>query len=907
MTADRAMQLDPAYLEELYEQWKQDPSSLDGSWQLFFQGFDLASCPRTCIASDQSRDQSRLASLIYNYRDQGYRMADTNPLQPPPAALPDLALDNFGFDEEDLDRVFDTGHLGGPQRATLKEILQILHQTYCGHIGVEYLHVQDVHIRRWLQTQMEPVRNKLALDRERKLDILERLIDAELLETFINRHYLGQKRFSLEGSETLIPLVHTFIDLAPRLEVEEILIGMSHRGRLNVLANLLDKSYAAIFSEFEDNYLDGSAVGGSGDVKYHKGYCSEHASHLSGESVRLSLAANPSHLEAVDPVVLGQARARQRQLGAAKDRHRVLPVLIHGDAAFAGQGIIAETFNLSRLEGYRVGGTIHVVLNNQIGFTTSPGEARSTECVTDIAKAIGAPIFHVNGDYPEAAVHVAELALRFRQEFARDVVVELVAYRLHGHSEGDEPAFTQPRLYREIRAHTPVRTLYSRRLLESGDLSQEEEGKLASEFEARLDLALRQVRDATASGELDDVGDCVSDDSGPATDGTTAVQHEALLEVANALTTVPDGFNINAKIGRQLPKRLATVQDKSTVDWAMGEALAYGTILTEGIPIRLSGQDSERGTFSQRHAVWRDTETEERYVPLNHIRQNQARFCVYNSPLSEASVLGFDYGYSLSDPQMLVLWEAQFGDFANGAQVIIDQFISSAQAKWHKSSRLVMLLPHGFEGQGPEHSNAYLERYLAACAEDNIQVCNVSTPAQYFHLLRRQAKAEERRPLIIMTPKSLLRRQGVISPVDELVEGRLHEVLADPEPPVKTRRLVLCTGKIYYDLRDVRDETEKTDASLVRVEQLYPFPESQLADIVEGYGGLEEIVWVQEEPKNRGAWTFMEPRLRALFPDLEIGYVGRPASASPATGSLRRHRQQQAEVVALALDRGNEE
>ena len=898
MTASPAMHLDPAYLEELYEQWKVDPAALDPSWQLFFQGFDLASCPRTCVASDAASGQSRLASLIYNYRDQGYRIADTNPLHEKPSELPDLALENFGFGEDDLDRVFDTGHLGGPKRASLKEILETLTQTYCGHIGVEYLHVQDVQIRRWLQSQMEPIRNRLTLERERKLDILERLIDAELLETFINRHYLGQKRFSLEGTETLIPLVHAIMDLAPALEVEEILIGMSHRGRLNVLANLLDKSYAAIFSEFEDNFIDGS-VSGSGDVKYHKGFCSEHASHRNGQVVRLSLSANPSHLEAVDPVVLGQARARQRQLGVAENRERVLPILIHGDAAFAGQGMVAETFNLSRLKGYRVGGTVHVVVNNQIGFTTSPDESRSTDSVTDIAKAIGAPIFHVNGDDPEAAVHAAELALRFRQEFARDVVVELIGYRLHGHSEGDEPAYTQPRLYRKIRAHPRVRSLYGRQLLDSGDLSTEEESKLTSEFEARLDQALQQVKEIKG-GSFDDAGDCGVGEE-PKGSTTTAVEHATLTEVATALTSVPDGFNINAKLGRQLPTRLMAVQNQETVDWALAEALAFGTLLVEGVPIRLSGQDSERGTFSHRHAVWWDTETERRFVPLNNIRPEQARLCVYNSPLSEASVLGFDYGYSLSDPQILVLWEAQFGDFANGAQVIIDQFISSAQAKWQKSSRLVMLLPHGFEGQGPEHSNAYLERYLAACAEDNIQVCNVSTPAQYFHLLRRQAKSALRRPLIVMTPKSLLRRSGVISPVADLVDGALQEVIPDSNRPAKARRLVLCTGKIYYDLNDARENADEADVSLVRVEQLYPFPETVLAEIGASYDGLKEVVWVQEEPRNRGAWTFMEPRLRAQFPDLAIGYVGRPASASPATGSLRHHRQQQADIVERAL------
>lgn len=894
MTSEVVTQLAPAYLEQLYERWKVEPSSLDGSWQLFFQGFDLASCPRSCVATQQAQDQSRLASLIYNYRDQGHRLAAINPLSSPPDGLPDLELDTFGFTDEDLDRVFDTGHLGGPQRATLREILKRLRQTYCGHIGVEYLHIQDVSIRRWLQSQMEPTRNRPMLGQQQKLEILEQLVDAELFETFIHRHYLGQKRFSLEGSETLIPLFHAIIDRSTQEGAEEIIIGMSHRGRLNVLANLLDKPYSAIFSEFEDNYLDGS-VGGGGDVKYHKGFSSQHR-NSDGRFVRLDLTANPSHLEAVDPVVLGRVRARQRQLSDTEERKKVVPVLIHGDAAFSGQGIVAEIFNLSRLEGYQVGGTIHIIVNNQIGFTTLPGQARSSAVVTDIAKTVDAPIFHVNGNDPEAAVYVAELALRFRQQFGRDVVVNMVAYRRHGHSEGDEPAFTQPRLYQKIREHTPVRSLYTQRLLDSGELTPTEEKAIAQRFEDRLEQAFQHVKDASSQ-----LASSPSADGVPEDDVETAVPIEQLVEVAEAITAVPDAFSINPKLARQLPKRLDAVRNGGDVDWALAEALAFGSLLIEGVPIRLSGQDSERGTFSHRHAVWRDTEIDQAHVPLNHIRDGQAHFCIYNSPLSEASVLGFDYGYSLASPEMLILWEAQFGDFVNGAQSIIDQFIVSAWAKWRSSSGLVMLLPHGFEGQGPEHSNAYLERFLAACAETNIRVCNVTTPAQYFHLLRRQAKWESRRPLVVMAPKSLLRHRRAISPIDELAVGRFQAVLPDPNPPTKTKRLVLCCGKLYYDLVEAREEREVDGVLLVRLEQLYPFPKERLEEIASDLGDIDEIVWVQEEPRNRGGWSFVEPRLRRLFPNHAIAYVGRKGSASPAAGSLRRHRLEQSGIVEQAL------
>ncbi len=891
--------MDPVYLEGMYAQWKRDPASVDRSWQLFFMGYEMATPGGDCASVEQSRDQSRVASLIYNYRDQGHRIARTNPLSEPAESIPDLALERFGFTEADLDRTFDTGHLAGPQRRPLREILTILRETYTGSIGVEYLHIGEVDVRRWLQARMEPARNQPSFDRPRKMEILEQLVDAELLETFIHRHYLGQKRFSLEGAETLIPMVHAMIELAPELGVEQIELGMSHRGRLNVLANLLDKSYATIFAEFEDNFIEGS-VAGDGDVKYHKGFSSDHKNR-NGRSVHIHLAANPSHLEAVDPVVLGAARARQRQLDDTERRQKVLPLLLHGDAAFAGQGIVAETFNLSRLDGYQVGGTVHVVVNNQIGFTTLPGQARSSRNATDVARMVGAPIFHVNGDDPEAAVYAAELALRFRQELGRDVVLELMCYRKHGHSEGDEPGYTQPRLYKQIREHTPVRRLYTDALVASGELKPEEEQAIADSFQARLEQAHEQAREGTPETNEPPPTSrwkrLTTPYSVVAVD--TSVSPEALEEVARGLTAVPEDFALNPKIARQLPRRLDAVQKRGAVDWALAEALAFGSLLREGTPVRLSGQDSERGTFSQRHSVWRDTLTEQAHVPLNHIVEGQAHFCVYNSPLSEASVLGFDFGYSQAEPDMLLLWEAQFGDFANGAQVIIDQFVVASHAKWGRSSGLVMMLPHGYEGQGPEHSNAYLERYLAAGAGDNIQVAYPSTPAQYFHLLRRQVRRPFRRPLVVMTPKSMLRRPSVVSPLEELTAGGFEDVLADPSPPQQARRLVLATGKVAHDLLDARQENSET--AIVRVEQLHPFPREALERVAGQHGEVDEVLWVQEEPQNRGAWTYMEPRLRPLFPQHPIKYVGRPASASPATGSLAAHRRQQAQIVERAL------
>ncbi len=896
--------IDAEYLDELYRRWQADPSSVGASWDWFFLGFDLAACPRSCVAVDSARDQSQVASLIYAYRDEGHRIARTNPLEEPPEDYPRLSLEQFGFDTEDLDRVFDTGHLGGPSRATLGEILEILRDTYCRSIGVEYLHIQDVEVRRWLQSKMEPARNRLTFDAGKKREILSQLVDAELFETFLQSRFLGQKRFSLEGAESFIPGLHAIVELAPAVGVAEIVMGMAHRGRLNVLANILDKSYEEIFSEFEDIEL-GEAPGGGKDVKYHKGYSADHTNKW-GQDVHVSLTTNPSHLEAVDPVVEGRTRARQRRLDDRRHRSRVLPLLVHGDAAFAGQGLVAETLNLSQLGGYRTGGTVHLIINNQIGFTTLPSEGRSTAYATDLAKGIEAPILHVNGDDPEAVVYACELALVFRQEFHRDVVVDLICYRRHGHNEADDPAFTQPVMYAKIEKHASVLEQYTRRLIDDGVLDAPGAKTLEAEFKARLEEALARVKRAAEDaievqlpevdprwvGLLEPYDDRVVE---------TGVDRELLLRGARAITRVPDGFAIHRRLGKLVERQWETVREQGTVDWGLAEALSFASLLHEGTPVRLSGQDSQRGTFSHRHAVWTDTRTQQRYIPLNHLREGQARFCVYNSMLSEAAVLGFDYGYSLDEPGMLILWEAQFGDFANGAQVIIDQFVTSAMAKWGRASGLVMLLPHGNEGQGPEHSNAYLERYLAAGAEDNIQVCNLTTPAQYFHVLRRQMHRPFRRPLIIMSPKSLLRHPRCVSTVDDLAEGHFQEVLDDPDAPAAPRRLALCSGKVYYDLLAARDEGAGPDVALVRVEQLYPLPGRSLRALTERYAGVGDVAWVQEETRNRGAWSHLAPQLREAFPDVPLRYVGRPAAASPATGSMRVHRQEQQQLVHEAL------
>lgn len=900
--------VDPVYIESMYEDYKRDPNSVPDSWQFFFAGVEFSQKGTSVDCSLQARSarmQSNVASLMYAYRSQGHLIAQTDPLGANPDELETLHYRNWGFSADDLEEIFDTGHLNSADRLPLREIIAVMKDTYCKTIGLEYIHIQDRIMRRWIQEKFEPIQGKPQFSKDEKLTILQALVDAEQFESFTHMRYLGQKRFSLEGGETLIPALRALIEASPEYGCEEIVFGMPHRGRLNVLANIVGKSYEDIFNEFEGKVLP-STVQGDGDVKYHKGYSSTYKTQDGGE-VHLTLTANPSHLEAVNPVVEGRTRAKQRLRGDTHERKRVLPLLLHGDAAFSGQGVVAETLNLSQLNGYRTGGTVHVIVNNQIGFTTLPSESRSSPYPTDVAKLLEAPIIHVNGDDPEAVVFSMDLALQFRQRFHRDVVVDIVCYRRHGHNEGDDPAFTQPHLYAKIKDRPTVRILYMKQLVEEGVLTQGEADQRLDEFRAQLESALEKARSEEGNlkthafdGRWRGLDAKFSHDP-----VKTAPDYETLSLVAKKINTVPSDFKINPKVERQLPKRLDAFNAGVDIDWAFAEALAFGTLLLEDTPVRLSGQDSQRGTFSHRHAVWKDIERNEDYIPLNHLSDYQSRFCVYNSSLSEAAVLGFEYGYSLSEPDMLILWEAQFGDFVNGAQVIIDQFITSAESKWQRDSGIVLLLPHGYEGQGPEHSNAYLERFLAAGAENNIQVCNLTTPAQYFHLLRRQTKRPFRMPLILMAPKSMLRHKRAVSKVDELLNGTFEEILPDCEAPKKARRLVLCTGKIYWDLIVRRRKEKIDDVMILRVEQLYPLHTEKLRSLASQAKEVDDVIWVQEESKNRGAYNYIFPHLLDVFPNHyqkgKLGYVGRRATASPATGSLEIHRKEQEEIIKEAL------
>ena len=909
-------------IEEYYRRWVENPDSVDPTWRAFFQGFTLglsgqipvlAGSASAAPALIDSLKQSQVHSLIYHYRAIGHVQAHLDPLSDPPAPDARLALGKFGLAAADLETFFDVGHYldGGQMRLT--DLIAGLRQTYCGHIGCEYLHIQETEIRRWLQNYMEPRRNQPNFTKAQNVRILRRLHKAETFEHFLQTKYVGQKRFSLEGGETLIPVLDTIVEQCPQLGIDEIVLGMTHRGRLNVLANILQKSYEFIFEEFSEAFLP-DTVEGDGDVKYHLGYEAV-LDTSSGRKVEVRLAANPSHLEAVDPVVEGKVRARQRLRGD-RERRRILPLLIHGDAAFAGQGIVAEVLNYSQLPGYQTGGTLHIVVNNQIGFTTLPAEARSSQYCTDIAKMIEAPIFHVNGDDPEAVCYVANLALDFRQKFQRDVVVDMVCYRRHGHNESDEPAFTQPLLYRTIATHPLPSAILSRQLVADGTITAAEAEAIKTEYTAVLEEALVRAR-KKLDRQIDDVkrfeGSTAifqrADFFAPV---ATAVPSELLEKCARALTRVPANFKLNSKIKRFLEARTQAFKEGGPVDWSFGEALAFGTLMLQGTPVRLSGQDSERGTFSQRHAVLFDIDTRERYVPLLNLDPEQAQFCVYNSSLSEAGVLGFDYGYSLDYPQMLCLWEAQFGDFANGAQTIIDQFIACSESKWQRVSSIVLLLPHGYEGQGPEHSSARLERFLQLSAEGNWQVCNLTTPSQYFHALRRQMRREFRKPLVIMSPKSLLRHPAATSRLDEFTAGHFQEIIDDPqwpdtEPPAGgapapatvPERLILCSGKIYYDLAEYREKNEITDAAIVRVEQIYPLHRNRLAQLVDKYDGAV-LVWCQEESQNMGAWSHLAPRLEQIFGRKPF-YAGRDASASPAVGHLARHRFEQAALIRAAF------
>ena len=914
------------FLEHLFQQFLEQPESVEPEWREFFHqllngdGDVPVAAARAAPAPGgvtRQREglqgeiadlgkQSAVFQLINSYRTFGHTRARLDPLgRPHMIDAPDLSLAHVGLNETDLDRTFSAGTLAGSPVETLRNIFHQLNQTYCRSVGADYMLIRNEEQRRWLEQAMEQCWNEPKYDRETKRQILTKLAHAELLEKFLHTKFIGQKRFSLEGAETLIVMLDGMVEEAAELGAEELVIGMPHRGRLNTLANVMDKQPEYIFAEFIDSDDRIDELTGTGDVKYHQGYSNDRQTR-SGRTVHLSLTFNPSHLEAVNPVVEGNVRAKQDRRGD-RERARIIPVLMHGEAAFAGQGLVHETLNLSQLEGYKTGGTIHIIVNNQIGFTTPPRMSRSFLYPSDICKMLNIPMLHVNGDDPEAVLHVIKLAVGFRQRFHTDIVIDLFCYRRLGHNEGDEPSFTQPLTYKLIKQHPSTLAIYSARLLEEGSVSGKEYREIQDSYRARLDNALRvagEERISLVPDTLSGAWSGLERGLGPENFTDSQVDAAALQAIGRALSTVPKGFTHHPRLKRLLDARRDMVDGKRPIDWGMGELLAYGTLCWEGFHVRFSGQDSSRGTFSHRHANFVDVENGKDYQPLQHLKADQGQFNIYDSPLSEAGVLGFEFGYTLADPLCLTIWEAQFGDFANGAQVIIDQFITSSEEKWLRMSGLVMLLPHGFEGQGPEHSSARLERFLQMCAHENIQVCNVTTPAQVFHMIRRQMHRNFRKPLIVMSPKSLLRHPMATSKLDDFLKGAFREVLYDRAEleRAKVGRVVLCSGKLYYDLLTKRDSGQAGHPGLVRVEQLYPFPREQLLAALEQYPNVKEVVWAQEEPRNMGAWDFVAPRLRRLLPDhLAPRYVGREAAASPAVGSHHAHEKEQARLVAEVL------
>jgi 2-oxoglutarate dehydrogenase E1 component len=961
-----------AYLEQLYARFSDDPDAVDEGWRAFFAGLGDAAGEAQAEAQGPSwarsdwppqpaddltaaltgewpaaaaevkeagrkiktkaeekgvplsdaqiqravLDSIRALMLIRAYRIRGHLVADLDPLgmrdQTP---HPELDPRSYGFTEADMDRPIFLDNVLGLQHGSIRQILDIVKRTYCGTFALQYMHISDPEQAAWLKERIEGYGKEIAFTREGRKAILNKMVEAEGFEKFLHVKYMGTKRFGLDGGESLIPAMEQIIKRGGALGVEEIVIGMPHRGRLSVLANVMQKPYRAIFNEFQGGSFKPEDVDGSGDVKYHLGASSDR--EFDGNRVHLSLTANPSHLEAVNPVVLGKVRAKQDQLGDT-ERRKVVAVLLHGDAAFAGQGVVAEGFGLSGLRGHRTGGTIHFIVNNQIGFTTAPHFSRSSPYPTDIALMVEAPIFHVNGDDPEAVVHAARVAIEFRQKFGKDVVIDMFCYRRFGHNEGDEPMFTNPVMYKRIKTQKTTLQLYTERLVKDGLIPEGEIEDMKAAFQAQLNSEFESGKTykPNKADWLDGRWSHLDREGEEYQRGETAIKPETLAEIGRALTTAPDGFNIHKTVARQLEAKAQMFETGQGFDWATAEAIAFGSLLTEGYPVRLAGQDSTRGTFSQRHSAFIDQETEDRYYPLNNIREGQARYEVIDSMLSEYAVLGFEYGYSLAEPNALTMWEAQFGDFANGAQIMFDQFISSGERKWLRMSGLVMLLPHGFEGQGPEHSSARLERFLQMCAEDNWIVANCTTPANYFHILRRQIHRSFRKPLVLMTPKSLLRHRLAISDAADFTTGSsFHRVLWDDAEKGhsdtklaedgKIRRVVICSGKVYFDLLEERDARGIDDVYILRLEQFYPFPALALMKELERFKGAE-IVWCQEEPKNQGAWSFIEPNIEWVL--TRIGakhtrprYVGRAASASPATGLASMHKAQQTALVNEAL------
>jgi len=940
------------YVEALLAEYRRDPASIDAEWRSYFDALAEAgelgdgamepsleppalfggngaaapavsappaasAAPPAPRATEAPRTatptltadielQRRVDDMIRNYRIRGHLFADINPLRNPPVLPEELELEGLGIKESDLDRTVSTAGIPGADTATVREVWERMRDTYCQYISAEFMHIDDLEVRTWLQERMEISRNRVQLDRREQVRILRKLIDAAVFEEFIQKKYLGAKSFSLEGAESLIPLLDLAIEKVAEQGAVEIVFGMSHRGRLNVLANIIGKPTRDIFREFED--LDAEHYTGGGDVKYHMGHSSDWTTDK-GRRIHLSLSFNPSHLEFINPVAMGRVRAKQDRIGNEL-RDRAALFLIHGDAAFAGEGIVQESLNLSQLPAYHIGGAFHVVVNNQIGFTTPPESSRSNTYCTDVAKMLQIPIFHVNGEQPEAVAQVVNVALDFRQRYQRDVVIDLYCYRRRGHNEGDEPAFTQPMLYDGIRARDPVRVHYLEHLLELGEIKPEEAEIYIQREEKRLEGALataRRMNEKTSPQAYDGVWNAfVGGRTEDIPEPDTGVPEEKLREYLKRMVELPEDFNLHRNLRRFITGRAEMADGKRPLDWAAAEALAFAATADSGQRVRMTGQDCERGTFSQRHSVLHDRVTDRNYRPLMNAAPNQEPVEIYNSPLSEAGVLGFEYGFSLDYPDGLVLWEAQFGDFVNAAQVIIDQFITSAEDKWNRLSGLIILLPHGFEGQGPEHSSARIERWLLLAAEDNVQIVNPSTPAQYFHLLRRQVERALRKPLIVFTPKSLLRRKEVGSELAELAHGAYQPVLADPairtdEDRAKVRRILLCSGKVFYDLDAHRRQTAADDHAILRMEQFYPAPREELDAALAGFPAEAKVRWVQEEPRNMGAWSYLRLNFGFLMGNRPLSAVYRPQSASPATGSSSSHKLEQQQLVEAAF------
>ena len=938
------------FINDLHKEWKANPNSVPKEWDLWFKNngddvilddgpswakknsqvigaIDTVASVRAVArgiagkgdlsATDlraATTDSIRAIMLIRAFRINGHLLAKLDPLNLQEGDVhPELNPKTYGFKDDDWDRPIFIDNVLGMESATLRQIMEIVKETYCGSIGIEFMHVQDPAQKAWIQERIESIRNTTEFTKRGKKAIYERLVGAETFEQFLHKKYAGTKRFGLDGSESVVPAIEQILKRGSQLGMKEVVIAMAHRGRLNLLYNILNKPFRAIISEFLGNQANPEEAGGSGDVKYHMGASADR--EFDGNNVHLSLQPNPSHLEVVAPVVIGRVRAKQNQHNDTNDRLSVLGIVLHGDAAFAGQGVVAETFDFSGLRGYRTGGTIHIVVNNQIGFTTSPNYSRSSPYCTDVAKMVMAPIMHINGDDPEAVIHASRIATEFRQKFACDVVLDIISYRRYGHNEGDEPAFTQPIMYKKIGSHDSISTIYGKKLVKEGILTDQEAKDevdnhnkfLEKEFQAGANYKPNKAD--WLEGQWANLRAAHGDDRR----GETSVSTDDLKLIGNAITTIPENIQVNKKLARIVEARKKAIDTGEGIDWSTAEHLAFGSLLIEGHPVRLSGQDSCRGTFSQRHAVFVDQVKEERYTPLNNIKENQENFEVIDSPLSEASVLGFEYGYSLTEPTALVMWEAQFGDFANGAQVIVDQFISSGEAKWLRMSGLVMLLPHGYEGQGPEHSSARLERYLQLCGEDNMQVLNCSTPANYFHALRRQLKRDFRKPLIIMTPKSLLRNKMCVSKLSDMAEQTaFRRVIKDPDLNLKDKnikKVVICSGKVFYNLYEEREKRKLENVKILRLEQIYPFPHRTLKEELSKTPDAE-VVWCQEEPKNMGSWFFVDRKIEDVLMSykgkfLRPTYVGREEAASPATGSLSRHNKEQADLVneALAIEK----